>query len=526
MKKALFSLTFIVLIMTIPTAALCAQEKIPASGGTLTWGVTHKPTLINPVYTTYSVSMSLLDLIFNRLVRLNSNGEIEPDLAEEWEISPDGLTYTFYLRRGVKFHDGTECAAADVKFTYETILDEKNQSPFRDLFGIIKEIRVIDPYTVRFTLRSPSVDFIELVLKEIMPARGFNEEHPVGTGPFRFEAWDRDGKITLSANPDYYEGRPHLDGIVVKAYESTQGLWTALMRGEVDFVLFLEREDYEILEPDPAFKTFAIPADGYYALVYNTGDRLLADSDIRRAIAYAIDGRDIIQRASGGYGFPATGPFHPETLGFNPEVAPLPYEPEKAQDILEQKGWADSDNDGIREKDNRQFIVKVLIDSRNQIYKTIAMVLRQQLQAVGIKLEVILYDDERVLTREFIDYHRPQAQLRLFLGNTITNIKEDWATNQFRGADKLWIYRNPQVNRLFKQGEILNDTGERKKIYRQIHRLIYQDQPAYFLYFPFVFHAVSSRIDNVEDFFTLSMPYYTIKDWYIETKRAHIKERR
>ncbi|MBN2482566.1 MAG: hypothetical protein JXD21_00010 [Candidatus Omnitrophica bacterium] len=509
----------------LSTYAQDNKDHTSRYGGALVWGVTHKPTIINPIYTTYSVSMSLLDLIFNRMVRLNSQGEIEPDIAESWDVSPDGLVYTFHLRKGIKFHDGVECTADDVKFTYKNILNPKNGSPFRSLYENIKEIRVINPVTVRFILNQPSPESIRLFTKEIVPGHILRGEplinhpfnyHPIGTGPFRFREWDKDGTITLIYNPDYYEGRPFLDTIIVKTYESSEDLWSALMRGEVDFVLFLERKDYEVLKSDPAFKTFAIPADSYYALMYNIHDPLLSNTQIRQALAYAIDVHDIIERTAGGYGLQATGPFHPETLGFDPEVTPFPYDPQKAQSILKEQGWKDKDNDGILEKDNQRFILKVLVDSRNQIYKTIAMILRQQLQSIGIELQVILYDDERTLTKAFIEYHQPQAHLRLFLGNTIFNIKEDWATNQFRGADKLWIYNNPTIIQLFKEGETLKGKNEREKVYQQIHRLLYKEQPACFFYFREDFHAISSRISNVKLFFTLSMPYYTIKNWYIK----------
>jgi len=267
-------------------------------GGSLIWGICHKPTLINPILTTRSISAALMELIFNRLVRINSKGEVEPDLAESWDVSSDGLVYTFYLRKGVKFHDGVECTAQDVKFTYDNILDPENNSPHRTSFRLVKDFKVIDKYTFRIALNEPSSYFLYRLIGEILPRHLLKEDkkkkcsfnfHPVGTGPFRFKYWTKEDEIVLEYNPDYYGGRPNLDKIIVKTYPNSRDVWAALMRNEVDFILFIEREDYEVVKDDPTFKAYAIPADSYYAVVYDLSDPILADKRVREAIAYGID---------------------------------------------------------------------------------------------------------------------------------------------------------------------------------------------------------------------------------------------
>jgi peptide/nickel transport system substrate-binding protein len=506
-----------------------AQKRQPdkqasAYGGTLIWGVCHKPTIINPILTTVSVSASLEDLIFNRLVRLNSQGEIEADLAESWEISSDGLVYTFYLRKGVKFHDGKECTADDVKFTYDKIIDQKVNSPFRGLFQLVKEFRVVDEYIFQIILDKPCVSFAYKLVREIIPKHllenadikdcSFNS-HPIGSGPFRFQEWGKDNQIILEYNPDYYEGRPYLDKIIVKTYPDSEALWTALMRGEVDLVMFIERKDYEVLKDDPSFKTFAFPADYYYALVYNLNDSILADKEIREAIACAIDRRSLIERVAFGYGLECSGPFYPQSLGFNPGVRPIGYNPEKAIELLKEAGWSDEDNDGILEKNTEELEIRALVDSRNDLFKRIVMLIRQQLQEVGIKIKVILYDDEGMLAdEEFIKKHNPQARLKFLFSGLDPNLaREEWYSKERKRSYKLWTYTNREVNTLFETGEINLDKEKRQKIYQRIHRLIYADQPAGFLYFPFVFHAVSSRFENTDELFNLNMPFYTVKDW-------------
>jgi len=503
-------------------------------GGTFKWGVYHKPGAINPLFTTQTASAALIQLIFNGLVRINPAGEVEPDLAQAWDISDDGLVYTFYLRKGVLFHDGIECTAEDALFFYRAMMDPKVDSPFRESFDIVDNVRATDKYTFQVSLKEPSASFIYRMVRHIVPAhilkgkdlRGsdFNVQ-PVGTGPFKFKEWTKEGQITLESNPDYYEGRPYLDKILVKTYADSKEVWVALMRGEVDCAEFIAEKDYEIIKKDPSFKAYAFAADGYYALVYNSEDPLLADKRIREAIAHAVDRKGMIERMEAGYGIECTGPFSQQSLGFNPDVVPYEYDPPKALQLLEEAGWKDDDKDGILEKEGAELELNVLVDERNEVYGKIVMILRQQLQEAGIRLSVRLYDDDSLLTPEFIKEKKIQAYLTFLLaGMDPDQEADDWSSKVGRGMGRPWRYANAEVDRLFILGRISQDNEQKKKIYQKIHRLIYQDQPACFLYFPFVFHAVSARFENTDAYFNVNMPNYVIKDFFIKDDADHHKK--
>lgn len=520
-------LTFGILIILAPfiTQAQDTTLNHKPYGGTLVWGVCTKPTIINPILTSHSISASLMDLIFNHLVRLNSKGDIEPDLAESWEISLDGLIYTFHLRKGVKFHDGKECTAFDVKFTFDKLIEPRIKSPFRESFELVEEFKRIDKYTFQIKLKKPSNSFIYRLVREIAPKHllekvnlnycSFNY-HPVGTGPFKFKEWTKDDQIILEYNPDYYEGRPYLDKIIVKVYPTLEDVWIALMRSEIDYAGFIKKEDYEITKNDPAFKTYAFSLDYYYAILYNPDDPLLSDKRIRQAIAYAINRKDLIQRIAGGYGLECNGPFYPGSLGSNPCVLPFGYNPDKSKELFAQAGWQDSNGDGILEKEGKDLELKVLVDARNDTFKRIAMFIRQQLQEIGMKLRVQLYNDDKELTYEFLEQNKPQAQLKLFLGGVEPDEKGyQWSYKKAQRTDNLWFYKNEKVMKLFALGEIIQDKRKRKLIYRKIYQLIYTDQPACFLYFPFIFQAISSKFENIDKYFIITMPFYTMKDWYI-----------
>lgn len=499
----------------------------------MVWGVYQKPIAINPVLTTSTVSAAIVQLVFNSLVRINSRGDIVADLADSWDISPDGLVYTFYLRPGVvRFHDGRELTAEDVKFTFDRIMDKEIRSPLRSAYESVERFEAVDKYVFQVRLKKPYAAFLYRMVRYIIPKHilegrdlrtdGFNF-HPVGSGPFKFKQWTEDGRIILEYNRDYYEGRPCLDRIEIKVYANSRDIWVAFMRQEVDFVLFIEREDYEVVKNDPAFKAYAFAIDHYYVLVHNLEDAFLSNIKVREAIAYGVDRPGLIERAAFGYGLECLGPFYPQSLGFNPEVKPFEYNPQKARELLAQAGFRDLNNDGILEKDGEELAVKVLIDARNALYERMAMVLRQQLQEIGIKIKIVFYDNNSLLNREYIAQERIQAQLTLLFGGPASEQESDiWASAKEK-YNRLWTYRNAEVDGLFDSGESAPD-NDKRKIYRQIHGIIYREQPACFLYYPFVFHALSNKFGNTEDFFTLNMPHYTMKDWYVKTDS--IKERR
>jgi peptide/nickel transport system substrate-binding protein len=533
MRIVIFGL--LIVLTTVTAEAKNISQNSQPYGGTLIWGVCHKPTIINPILTSYSISASLMDLIFSHLVRLNSKGEIEPDLAKSWDISSDGLVYTFHLRKGVKFHDGEECTASDVKFTFDKLIEPRTKSPFRESFELVEEFRAIDKWTFQVKLNQPSNTFIYRLTREIAPKHLLEKVdlknccfnfHPVGSGPFKFKQWTKDDRIILEYNPDYYEGRPYLDEIIVKTYPSVSDVWIALMRSEIDYAGFIVREDYEIAKDDQTFKTYAFPFDSYYAIFYNPDDPLLADKKIRQAIAYGIDRKGLIKKIAGGYGIECNGPFYPGSIGFNPQVTPFEYNPDKSKELLAQAGWQDNNADGILEKPGEDLELKMLVDARNDIFKRISMFIRQELQEIGIKLRVLLYNDEEELTYEFLEQNKPQAQLKLYLGGADPEGTEYyWSYEKTKKADKLWMYRNEEVAELFALGEITQDKEQLKQIYQKIHQLISADQPACFLYFPFLFFAISSKFENTEAYFSLNMPTYTIKDWFITTKEQRIAKK-
>ncbi|MCA9405482.1 MAG: hypothetical protein KC684_03020 [Candidatus Omnitrophica bacterium] len=486
-------------------------------------GTANPPTIINPVLTSHSVSSSLLELIFDSLVRLDGRGRIQPGLAEKWEVSADELEYTFYLRKNIKFHDGTELTSKDVKFTYDLILDPKNKSHWRSDLDVVKEVSIIDDFTVRFILKKPFSHFLHKAVREIVPKHiwegqnlsnaRFNYE-PVGTGPFKFKEWNKENNtIILTANKNYFEDRPYLDQIQIKVYPDISRLWSAFMRREIHVAKFIHPRDFKLLEEDLVFKTYEVSWGMYYALVYDLDDPVFYDKDIRWALSYAINVKELIKNNSYGGGLPAAGPFHPDSDGYNSTIKPVPYEPQKALDILNTKGWY-LNEEGILEKNGRLFTIKLLVNSRIEERERIATMIRQQFSQVGIQTTLVLYEPEKFPVTHGKDM--PQVWLRFFRGidelDGYDAIKSWYSSSTEPG--KVWHYRNNRVDQLFEEVKSENNAEKRTLIYQELHKLIYDDQPATFLFFPISLHAVSADFENTDEYFSPHMPTYTIKDWY------------
>lgn len=519
------------MLLTIPSSAVTQSDAIihdSRYGGTLVWGTVNPPMIINPVLTSHSVSTSLFSLIFDKLIRIDHLGHVVPDLAKSWDISADGLQYTFHLYPHVYFHDGVECTAEDIKFTLAAISDPINQSSWRSDLALINHLETIDRYTLRIILRQPFPSFLSKLSLGILPEhlyRGtnlFTNAHnysPVGTGPFRFQSWDRvTNEIILVANPDYFEGRPFLDKIVIKTYQDSTDLWAALMRGEVNLAMFLNHQDYEILSKDPAFKTYQIFNGFYFAIVYNIHDTLLSNYSLRHAINYAIDRKALMQE-TGMDGVESNGPFCPQSTGFNKNVKTVSYDPLKVQSILTRCGWK-LNSEGILEKSGRPLVLTMLVSNSRQSYRQMALVLRQQLSEVGIALKIIYYDDESQLTKDYLARVKPQMWLRMLKGDSddLSDIVNVWYSSSSESG-RLWKYHDKTLDRLFELGRSLPDGPRRDGIYQHIHALIYENQPACFLFFSVMYHAVAASVADTDDFFTMHMPIYQLKDWFINPER-------
>ena len=458
------------------TQAPPAEPKIFRDGALLDADLSTLDPQVEMALALYGASRN----IYSTLVRLGYEGDLDiyPDLAEKWDISPDGLTYTFYLRQGVKFHTGQEVTADDVKFTFERLYDPALASP-ASMFGAyvvgvperlegkttdVPGIKVIDKYTIQFTLSKPYGAFLgELVTpslgilsKEEVEKWGADYAvHPSGTGPFKLKEWVRGEKIVLEANKDYYEGPPALDGVEIIVIEDEATGMLKFENGELD-AFDVPTADLDRLTADPKWKDqiLRIPALDTYYFQLNNFSPPLDDVRVRKAIAHAIDRQSILDKII-KTGTLAYTVLPPGLSCYNPDIAHYDYDPEKAKALLKEAGLENG------------FTMKVLLRAQSDVVEAIAA----QLAEVGITLEQVMV--ERSAFWDIIYKNQTDSYYLSWWAdfpdphNFFVYI---WRSGPETEESKN-MYANPTVDELIDTAATTTDLDERCKLYHQIEQI-------------------------------------------------------
>lgn len=423
------------------------------------------------------------------------------ELAESWKVEngPEPII-TFYLRKGVFWHDGKEFTAEDVKFTYDKIMDEKTNTVRRSSFELVKKAEVLDPYTFRVTYRQPFSPGLEtwsigiipkhLLEKEDINTTPFNR-NPIGTGPFRFVEWVTDEKIVLEANPKYFEKRPNLDRIIYRIIPETPLNEMEVLTGGVDHSGIFPYE-YRRMSQIPFLNTYSQPSLGYTYLGYNLKKELFQDRRVRLALTHAINREEIVQYVLYGLGQVATGPFPNHLWYSNPHVKPIPYDPKKAQELLAEAGWKDKDRNGILIKDGKPFRFTLITNSGNDIRKDVGVLVQRQLREIGMDVTFETYEWS-VFLKNFINTKHFDACILGWGLSVDPDAYEIWHSSQIEKGFNFVSYQNPEVDRLWEEGRKEYDLEKRKKIYWRIHELIAEDQPYTFLYVPLGISALRKK---------------------------------
>ncbi|MDF3381882.1 MULTISPECIES: ABC transporter substrate-binding protein [Sulfitobacter] len=336
------------LMTGVASAALVAAATTALAKDDITVAMQLEPPHLDPTSAAAGAIDSVLYTnVFEGLTRFMGNGSVVPGLAESWEISEDGLTYTFKLREGVTFHDGTTMDAEDVKFTLDRINAEDSANAQKALYSAISEVNVIDPQTVEVKLSEPNGNMLfnlawgdaVIVAPESVETI---KQTPIGTGAFKFENWNQGDKITLTRNEDYWGEAPALASATFKFISDPTAAFASVMAEDVDvFTGFPAPENIPQFEADPRFQVLIGSTEGETILSINNQREPFDNVKVREAVAHAIDRQAIIDGAMFGYGTPIGTHFAPH----NPDYADLTemssYDPEKSKALLAEAGFPD-----------------------------------------------------------------------------------------------------------------------------------------------------------------------------------------
>jgi len=487
---------------------------------TLVIALAHPPTSLDPADHRDRESEIVLRNLFDGLVTRDAGGNVYPELAEEvhWV---DELTLLIKLRKGITFHNGEELGTDDVQFTFERIMQENgidfptpHTSQRQDLIAPVLSVEAQDDYTVVMHLSQPWPNALQMLIHQPIVSKGYWEEaggggfnsQPVGTGPFRFvSAETRLRGIVMERYPDYYGGAAELppveeacvERVVFKVISQEMARVQALLAGEVDFLNDISPEFCQQLSNTPGIQVFSVPGTHPLWLEMNVKKAPFDDVRVRRALNYAINKEEIIAEVYQGRGTALAGALSPLNNYADQSLAPYPYNPIKAREMLTEAGWNDEDGDGSLERNGERLVIQL---NSIESLRTLAEVIARQLQVIGSDTELHFWDYAQIKPELMKCEHG--AFLRGWGDSSfdpIGHIEGKWhsyVNGGTYGNGNFSCFSNPRVDELIELGELTIDAAARKELYNEAQQIIYSEAPAVFLILPYTCSAATERVLN------------------------------
>lgn len=504
------------LLATAAPAVSTAAAPTPTTssgakrGGTLVIGVSTDPGQFNPGLTTASGTHAVADNLYNGLLQFDESLNPQPNLAERWEVSPDGKTYTFHLVKGIQWHDGKPFTSADVKFTFENILLKFHSRTKAGLENVLEAIQTPDDNTVVFKFKNPYAPLLrrlDVVEAAILPKHLYESEadiqkaaanlNPVGTGPYKFKEYVKGDHITFVRNENYWKkDLPYADRVIFKIIPDAAAADLALERGEVDYVSGVNSADIPRLQANPDIVLLKAPAGpgGSFCidtLIFNLRKPPFDKKEVREAFAYGINRQQILEQVIFNQGRVATGPIASTmSWAYNPNVMQRAYDKAKAEELLDGAGYPKG-ADGKR--------LKVVFPHATGFAKR-GEVIRENMGQIGVDVELVPLEvnaaNERVFVKNDFDLgigsycNGPDPEIGVTRAYVSSNIKPIPFSN---GA----AYSNPKIDELFQKAASTIDTTERAKLYGEIQDILVQDVPYWWLVETQLFRAQRKEVHDL-----------------------------
>ncbi len=480
-------------------------------------------TLIPPLASD-SASHGVASLIYNGLVKYDGDLNLVGDLAQSWDISPDGLTITFKLRQGVKWHDGAPFTAHDALFTYQVMVDPKTPTAYSGDYLQVKKAEVLDDYTFRVTYPQPFAPALgswtlAMLPRHLLSGKDITKSplgrHPIGTGPYKFQEWRAGEKIALTFNPDYFPGRVYLDGYIYLVKPDLATMFLELKAGNIDR-MGLTPMQYTRQTAYPRFarmyNKYRYVPFSYVYLGYNLEDLRFADRRVRQALTHAINKREIIAGVLLGLGEAAIGPYKPGAWFYNPNVPRFDYDPDQARALLREAGWQPN-GQGILTKDGHAFEFTILTNQGNDIRVRTAEIIQRRLREIGILVKIRTVE-WAAFVKEFIEKGRFEAVLLGWNTGLDPDQYDIWHSSKTRpGELNFNHYKNPQVDALLEEGRHTFDKEKRRRAYFKFQEILAEDQPYTFLFIPDALPAIHKRFRGIKP--APAGIDYNFDKWYV-----------
>ncbi|AEI38941.1 ABC transporter substrate-binding protein [Paenibacillus mucilaginosus] len=497
-----------------PTAATARTDTVVVS-------LTEPGGVFNPYFYQNGYDGNVTSVMFSPLVNIDENGKPVPDLAEKWEISPDGLVYTYYLRPNLKFSDGSPLTAEDVAFTL-TLLHDKAYDGETDLTethikggqaykegkaDAIEGIQVIDPLTIRITTEKVNARSLLLLGGQPLSKAYYGKNYapgqldylkslhakPLATGPYKYDQYIPGQEVRFTANEHYYGGKPKVEHFI---YKTTEGDATQFFQtGETDYSSFTANPDNLDLLKQLGYANINIYTSTAYSYIkFNHSKAPFKDKRVRQAFVYGLDRAKIVQAAYQGYAQIANVPVSPVSWAYTEEgINPYPYDPEKAKKLLDEAGWKPG-ADGVREKDGQKLIVRYFT-TKGAVSDILIPIAKENYKALGIQLESELMDYNALLARTTKGDHDLASFSTTLLPDPSDGVNQfsSKAGGSFTGTNG---YSNPKVDELIEKGTATLDLAARKAAYAELYKEIAEDPPFIFLAYRKILSAHNARVEG------------------------------
>ena len=442
-------------------------------------------------------------LIYDNLVRLDKNLKIQPELAERWEVSKDGCTWTFHLRKGVKFHDGTPFDAQAVKFHIDRVKDPATASPNRTLWDHIKSVEVVDDYTIILRTTKPfgpMLNYLAHGSGGIVSPAGVKKwgadfgNHPIGAGPYKLESFTPGVEVVLVRNEDYWGKRPAFDKVVFKYVPEPGARVAMLLTGEADVIADVPFEEIARLEASKDTKVITVTGLRCFFVCLNLRNPILQDQRVREALNYAVDKTSITESIYLGHATVLDSPVAPTIFGYK-KTREFPYDPNKARAILASAGWSDTNGDGILDKDGKPLSL-VMMTSENYFPKDldVAMAVQSQLRKAGIDVKLWKVEEAAVRSYEKVPAAEQRWDMHLYGFNPSNGDPSYYLISLFGSNPdpdatpyrwNMMRYSNKKVDALIERslsGPDAIEPANRAKLLEDIQQILMDESPCIWLY--------------------------------------------
>jgi peptide/nickel transport system substrate-binding protein len=542
---------------------------VPASGGTYIEGVAGRSQYLNPILCQYNdVDCDLCALIFSGLTDINEKGETVPDLALGWEVSDDGLIYTFHLRRGVRWHDGRVFTADDVVFTIRAMQDPDYEGvPYLAELWRSVAVQKLDDYTVQFTLREPYAPFMDYTTVGILPAhllekasarelpRAQFNVRPVGTGPFRAVEVTTT-QVTLEANPDYYGSHPMLRHVQFHFYLDHASLLSAYERGEIQGIGQVLPQYIPQICTSPDLNLYSAQLWGYSIVLLNLDNPdapFFQEREVRQALLYGLDRQRLIDDALGGQGIVAHSPIMTGSWAYDEDIYRYPYDPMRARTLLDEAGWHEptvteqlqgeeeywgehgaGDQDAGKDQPGNVPLIRrkngiplrfVLLTNDDPVHVTLVEEIARQWTEIGVEAipRVVSF---AALASEHLHPRQFDAVLVDLELTPDPDPYPFWHETQVKDGQNYAGFINRDASEALEVARQTTDQEQRIALYRQFQEIFAAEVPALILYHPVYTYGVDRTVYQVQigPLLDPSDRFRNIADWYIRTQRVIVSE--